>query len=225
MKLFHVLFAILFSCGAFGQQEDLAPMRIIVMNKSRSALANEKITFTSRRTGKAYSGTTDARGQFMIRLPANDTYGIVIAVFGVELDHSTFDIPRRPPGATFNTVTMEIVYDPPASVVLENLHFEVAKAEIQPGSFAMLDELADYLKRKPLVRIRIEGHTDNQGSDAQNQLLSERRAKAVMNYLIGKGISQSRMTAVGKGEAVPIADNATEEGRAKNRRTEVHLQE
>lgn len=204
-------------------QVNLAPLKVIVMNKSRSALSNEKITFTARSTGKEFVGTTDVRGQFLIHLPENDTYGITVAVFGKELDQSTFEVPKLPPGATFNTVSLEVVYEPPSSVVLEDLHFATGKSEILQKSFPMLDKLVDYLKRKPATKIRIEGHTDNQGSVELNSGLSERRAKTVLDYLVQKGIAAERIEAIGKGSTQPIADNSTPEGRAQNRRTEVHI--
>lgn len=223
MKYFLTTCCIVLSMQLFSQV-NMAPLKVIVMNKSRTALSNEKITFTARTNGKEFIGTTDARGQFLIYLPENDTYGITVAVFGKELDQSSFDVPKLPPGATFNTVSLEVVYDPPSSVVLEDLHFATGKSDILQESFPMLDKLVDYLKRKPTTKIRIEGHTDNQGSVELNRVLSERRANTVRDYLINNGIASERMVALGKGASQPISDNSTPEGRAKNRRTEVHVQ-
>lgn len=200
-----------------------APLKVVVMNKSRTALSNEKITFTARTNGKEFVGTTDVRGQFLIHLPENDTYGITVAVFGRELDQSTFEVPKLPPGATFNTVTLEVVYEPPSYLVLEDLQFATGKHDILPKSFKMLNQLVDYLERKPKLRIRLEGHTDNVGSEDKNQLLSEQRAQAVRNYLLSKGIQSDRIVVIGLGQKQPIESNATPEGRAMNRRTEVHV--
>lgn len=222
MKSVLTVGCFLFTLQLFSQV-NLAPLKVIVMNKSRSALANEKITFTARKTGKEFIGITDVRGQFLIQLPENDTYGITVAVFGKELDQSTFEVPKLPPGATFNTVSLEVVYEPPTSVVLEDLHFASNKSDILNESFSMLDQLVDYLKRKPATKIRIEGHTDNQGAVELNQRLSESRAKTVLDYLVSHGIARERIEALGKGSSQPIADNSTPEGRAINRRTEVHI--
>ena len=100
--------------------------------------------------------------------------------------------------------------------------FDTGKSTIKAESGAVLDNIADILDDYPNVQFRIEGHTDSVGSSASNQKLSQDRAQAVVNYLIGKGIPSSRMTAVGYGEDRPIADNNTRQGRQTNRRVEIH---
>ena len=78
-----------------------------------------------------------------------------------------------------------------------------------------------FLKKNPKVTVKVEGHTDSTGSKVFNQTLSEKRAKAVSNYLIEKGVEKSRISIKGYGPSKPIATNTTKEGRAKNRRTEL----
>jgi outer membrane protein OmpA-like peptidoglycan-associated protein len=74
-----------------------------------------------------------------------------------------------------------------------------------------------------VVSIKVIGHTDSKGSDAYNQALSERRASSVAAYLLGMGLAPDKLTSEGGGESEPVADNETEEGRAKNRRVELHI--
>jgi outer membrane protein OmpA-like peptidoglycan-associated protein len=74
-----------------------------------------------------------------------------------------------------------------------------------------------------VVSIKVIGHTDSVGSDEYNQALSERRASSVAAYLLSQGIAPSKLTSEGKGESQPLADNETDEGRAKNRRVELHI--
>lgn len=105
-------------------------------------------------------------------------------------------------------------------VILHNLFFATGKTQILPQSEQALNELSDFLRDNPTVSIRITGHTDNVGSDKANMTLSEGRAKAVRSEIIKRGIAAERIEAEGKGETEPIADNATEEGRAQNRRVE-----
>lgn len=107
-------------------------------------------------------------------------------------------------------------------VVLKNIFFDFNQSELKPESYVELDRLVDYLNHNH-VRIEIGGHTDDQGSDEYNDRLSQSRAKAVYDYLIGHRIAADRLTYVGYGKRKPIADNATEEGRAENRRTEFRI--
>ena len=94
---------------------------------------------------------------------------------------------------------------------------------MQPASAAELDRLAELLTGSPKLRIQINGHTDNVGVVATNQTLSEQRAKAVLDYLVGKNIDLSRLKFMGFGETKPMEPNDTAEGRAKNRRTEFQV--
>lgn len=101
------------------------------------------------------------------------------------------------------------------------INFETGKSDIKAESQATVDQIAVMMRQNPTLKISIEGHTDNVGAPATNLKLSEARAKAVMDYLIGKKIDASRLTAKGLGQTKPIADNGTEEGKAKNRRVEI----
>ncbi len=110
-----------------------------------------------------------------------------------------------------------------AVIVLEGVTFESGSATLTPGSLKVLDEVARTLKRYPALVIEVGGHTDDRGRAAFNQRLSAERAQAVVDYLVGQGIDAGRLKARGYGESKPIADNATEEGRARNRRVEMQI--
>jgi len=101
------------------------------------------------------------------------------------------------------------------------IQFDFAKAKIKPESAPILDQMAALLKGNPALKASVEGHTDNVGSAASNQSLSEERAKAVVAALVQQGVEAGRLSAAGHGMSKPIADNSTEEGRAKNRRVEL----
>jgi OmpA-OmpF porin, OOP family len=106
----------------------------------------------------------------------------------------------------------------------EKVNFETGKARLLPASESLLDEVAKVLADHPeLLKIRIEGHTDSQSGAGFNLRLSNKRAKAVRDYLIKKGIDGKRLQAKGFGESKPIADNKTPEGREQNRRVEMHI--
>jgi len=106
---------------------------------------------------------------------------------------------------------------------LRGVNFDFDRAEIRPASRPILDQVATRLRQCGGERLRVEGHTDSIGSDAYNQDLSERRARAVRDYLVSKGVNGGRISAAGFGESQPIADNGTPEGRFLNRRVEVRF--
>jgi len=109
---------------------------------------------------------------------------------------------------------------PGKKIRLKNIFFETDEAELLPRSFIELHKLLGILEKHSTMHIEIHGHTDFRGDDAYNQSLSERRAKAVVDYLVEKGISASRLNYRGFGRSQPIADNTTDEGMQQNRRVE-----
>jgi OOP family OmpA-OmpF porin len=105
--------------------------------------------------------------------------------------------------------------------IREKILFEIDTANINPASHDLLDEIAKVLTENPqITKVDVIGHTSSEGADPYNQKLSESRAKAVRAYLTSHGIQAKRLSSKGLGEAQPIADNETEEGREKNRRVE-----
>ena len=98
--------------------------------------------------------------------------------------------------------------------------FDVGKATIKPESMGEINRIVQLMTENPDLKFSVEGHTDNTGKEASNQTLSEQRSQAIVAKLVELGIAQDRLTAVGKGQNSPIADNTTDEGRAKNRRVE-----
>jgi len=126
-------------------------------------------------------------------------------------------------GAMVQQVTADQIYSAlsGAGFIALYINFDFGKADLKPEGEQTVDEIAKMLKSNVDLRIRIEGHTDNVGSAEANKALSEGRAKAVMSALVRRGIDPKRLAAGGFGSERPIADNRTEEGRAKNRRVEL----
>ncbi|MBW8329398.1 MAG: OmpA family protein [Thiobacillus sp.] len=109
----------------------------------------------------------------------------------------------------------------PTKLVLEGVNFDFDKATLRPEDIAIIDRDVVVLDQWGNVNIEVAGHTDSRGSDEYNAKLSQQRAEAVRNYLVSKGIAADRLSAKGYGESQPVADNATDEGRFKNRRVEL----
>ena len=104
--------------------------------------------------------------------------------------------------------------------VTNDILFQTAKADLLPESMEEIQKIAQYMKANPTARFEVQGHTDNQGSDAVNDPLSQKRAEAVVKALETLGVDVFNLRPVGKGSHEPVADNSTEAGRAKNRRVE-----
>jgi outer membrane protein OmpA-like peptidoglycan-associated protein len=101
------------------------------------------------------------------------------------------------------------------------IEFDTGKATLKPESEKVLGDVLSLLQAQPDWKMKIEGHTDSTGTKAGNQVLSQQRAAAVVAWLVQKGVAQERLAAAGLGDTKPIADNATDAGRAKNRRVEL----
>jgi outer membrane protein OmpA-like peptidoglycan-associated protein len=191
---------------------------------TKKPLHNELIVFQSEKTGREYHAVSDSNGAFFTRLVPGDTYEIFIMGFKDSSSYTKMNIPALGPNQFYkNPFVVDIKFEPAKTFVLENVEFDFGKATLRPQSYAVLDDLIEWLNRKPDGRIEIGGHTDNVGTDAKNKVLSLERAKSVVAYLIGKGIAASRVEAKGYGADEPLEENDTEEGRQKNRRTEVKI--
>jgi OOP family OmpA-OmpF porin len=125
--------------------------------------------------------------------------------------------PNTRPGAVVDLDGCEVE----AVIELQGVHFDFDKSTLRPEAMVILNEAAALLNKHERVVVEVAGHTDSTGSDAYNQGLSERRANAVRDYLVEKGVRASRLSAKGYGESMPVASNDTKEGRAENRRVEL----
>lgn len=167
--------------------------------------------------------SNSSTGKYLVSLPAGKNYGIAVKKEGYLFHSENFDIPAT---AAFQEVRKDIELKGLAvgkKIVLRNIFFDTDKATLRPESTAELNRLIKLMNDVPTLEIEISGHTDSQGSDAYNQGLSERRAKAVVDFLINAGIPSSRMKSAGYGETRPMATNDTPEGRQLNRRTEFEV--
>jgi len=163
-------------------------------------------------------------GEFLFCLPAGHNYGLNISKAGYLFHSENFNLlsafSRQKP------LNLEIAMEPiesGKSVILKNIFFDTDSFNLKPESKGQLTEIVDFMKGNPGLVIEIGGHTDDQGSESHNLILSEQRAGAVVSYLIANGISSGRLKSKGYGFLVPLTDNSTEEGRAMNRRTEFRI--
>jgi OOP family OmpA-OmpF porin len=113
--------------------------------------------------------------------------------------------------------------EPARRIVLRGINFAFDSAKIEPEFEPVLDVAVDELRANPGISVEVSGHTDATGTDEYNQGLSERRANSVVAYLVSKGVDAGRLSAVGHGESMPVADNGSRDGRAQNRRVELNV--
>lgn len=166
---------------------------------------------------------TDEKGNYFITLPVGKDYAFNVNRKGYLFYSDNFLMMNRSPDSTYEkNITLQPI-EVNASIVLKNIFFDIGKFEVKTESQVEIDRLIQLLNENPALKIEISGHTDNIGKPADNLLLSNNRAKAVVDYLIKKNILTSRLTMKGYGETKPVADNKTEDGRALNRRTEMKV--
>ncbi|WP_095119208.1 OmpA family protein [Pseudomonas sp. Irchel s3f10] len=163
----------------------------------------------------AQDGDEDSDGVFDRRDRCPDTPE------NTPVDHRGCPLPQYP-------VTEKVPEPVPQTEVITlsdagNVLFDFDKSDLTPAAKAQLDTLMDKLRNADVVSIKVIGHTDSKGSDAYNQALSERRASSVAAYLLSQGLAPDKLTSEGRGESEPVADNASDEGRAQNRRVELHI--
>ncbi len=148
--------------------------------------------------------------------------GVAGGVIGYKMDKQIKELKEQTAGSGVDVTPTDN-----GSAILVNLPdgvtFDVASYSLKPQFRDTLDKIAANLNQYPNSLIDVYGHTDSTGSDAYNQTLSENRSRTVANYLSSHGVSAARIRSQGFGETTPIADNATEEGRAKNRRVEIKI--
>ena len=188
-----------------------------------SIAADIEITINS--TGEVYTSlkSNSSTGKFLLSLPAGKNYGISVAAEGYLFHSENFNLPK---GDGFNLVNKDIELKNikvGSNIALRNVFFNSGKWDVKSDSYAELDRLVALLSDIPSLKIEISGHTDNVGSVSFNELLSQRRADAVVNYLVGQGVDKKRLSAKGYGQSKPVDSNNTAEGRALNRRTEFEI--
>lgn len=163
-------------------------------------------------------------GEFLVALPVNRDYALNASKNGYLFFSENFTFSDKE--GTSEPFHKDVPMHPikvGEKTVLKNIFFETAKYDLKPASRAELNKLVAFIKSNEKIKVEIGGHTDNVGSKASNQVLSENRARSVYNYLVEHGIEPIRLTYKGYADNEPVATNETAEGRQQNRRTEFKI--
>ncbi|HZK65673.1 MAG TPA: OmpA family protein [Puia sp.] len=166
---------------------------------------------------------TDETGNYLTTLPVGKDYAFHVNRKGYLFFSGNFMLGKESPDSVYHIDIPLQPIEANASIVLKNIFFNNNQYDLKPASQVELEEVIRLLKENPRVSIQINGHTDNVGKAADNLLLSENRARAVVNYLKSKGIDGKRLSFKGYGDTQPVSNNNTDEGRAMNRRTELKV--
>jgi len=186
---------------------------------TKKPIAGEVVLMNTNEETSTMQIKVDSNGNFILGLPYLDSIGIRVNSQGHEYASTILSLEN------INNLSSSTIQFNLAPIIktfsknFNNIFFEINKAKLNKKSYVELDALTAYLKSAPTALILIEGHTDNRGDSEQNKILSSKRANTIASYLITKGIDSSRIKTAGLGGSQPISDNATEEGRIKNRRT------
>lgn len=222
----HIL--LLITLGVFGSlayaqnlkpNDKLALLKGTVTNFKGKPLGKEIIMFYNEKTKALVKVNTDASGKFEVLIPVGGVYSLKYKTFTADVDYTKMEVPMDKEA----TYEVGIKIEPPKDYVLENVYFDTGKSSLKPSSFKALNDLVEILKIKNTMSVEIQGHTDNVGKDEENLKLSQERAEEVRKYLVSKGIEATRIAAKGYGPTMPIADNSTEAGKSKNRRTSLKV--
>ena len=183
------------------------------------------IKIFDNKTGDEYAvmRSNSATGKFLLSLPSGLNYGISVEADGYLFHSENFNLPE---GSSYNMINKDIELkniDIGSKIALRNVFFDTGRAEVKLDSYPELDRLIQLMNDVPSLKIELSGHTDNVGSVASNQKLSQRRAEAVRGYLVSRSVDGSRITAIGYGSQRPVDSNDTKEGKANNRRTEFEI--
>ncbi len=191
---------------------DLIPEQgAIITVESQELKVNEKLE-------------ADIDGKARILLPEGGKFSLKVFKFGETFDFGVMEVPVTAGSLKLtNQLKIRIVEGYARNFTLDEVYFETGSYTLSENSMVALRKLLSALEFNPRMKLEIAGHTDNVGSPHSNLNLSQRRADAIIEWLEGKGVDRERLIAKGYGDSKPIADNSTETGRRKNRRTEVRI--
>jgi outer membrane protein OmpA-like peptidoglycan-associated protein/Tol biopolymer transport system component len=208
------------------QPQPVTFLRGKVRDKKTAAYMEAAFEIIDLSTGetRALSRSDKQSGEFLVSLPAGSNYALNVSAPGYLFYSENYKLGKSlKPTDVFEVDIQLNPIETGQSIVLKNIFFETGSFGLKNESQVELNKLVEFLSKNPTLVIEIGGHTDNVGNDQANMLLSENRAKSVVDFLVAKGIFTNRLQAKGYGETIPKGDNTTEKGREENRRTEFRI--
>lgn len=196
---------------------------VTVFEGTGKAISDIDLKYAEVRHHEIYPNKNDKIGVYMVRTPSRQIWVEVWQPRYVTSNYFLTVVEKQDMAmraGLIKAADMKNALDKEGHVAIPVL-FDTDKTDIKPESGPLIAEVVELLRQNPSLKLRIEGHTDNQAGDAYNMALSDGRAKSVLLALLNAGVAENRLQARGFGETKPVADNARVEGRAKNRRVDL----
>ncbi|MBU3742088.1 MAG: OmpA family protein [Candidatus Kapabacteria bacterium] len=196
-----------------------------VMNKKTMQPLEAEVVYEDLATGReiGIARSAPGTGSYKIVLPAGLQYGFRASARDVASVSYNLDLTKQTDYAEIQRDLYLVPLEQGQALPLNNIFFDYAKSTLRAESFSELDRVVMMMTESASMRIEVGGHTDSRGNDATNRKLSQDRAQAVVDYLVGRGVAVARLAAIGYGKTRPTATNDTEEGRQLNRRVEITI--
>ena len=209
----------------FNMRPDIRPYRTLyvkgkVLDKKTGNPLPSYVELTDNSNNKALMKVqTDEVGDYFITLPTGNDYTFTVNRKGYLFYSELMELNKKDADSVYKKDVYLQPVELNASITFRNIQFSTNAYQLPAAAFIELEKLVQVLTENPSLKVEISGHTDNVGKAEDNVILSTNRAKAIVDYLVSKKIDAGRLTYRGYGSAKPVADNATEQGRALNRRT------
>jgi outer membrane protein OmpA-like peptidoglycan-associated protein len=197
-----------------------------VIDETSGAALSATISLVNNQTNQVIAkiNSDPETGLFELTIPHGGNYGVATEKGGYLFNSINFNLPQFAEYQEIDTHILMVKAEVGSKVVLKNVFFDIGKADLKSESIAEIEKLRELLVANPEMNVQINGHTDNTGNAANNKALSLKRASTVVDYLVSKGVSTTRVSAKGFGSERPIVSNDDEaDGRAINRRTEIEI--
>lgn len=203
------------------QPASVASVKGTVYNAETKEAVKANIKIVEIQSQEVYKtlSSDEKNGSYLVVLPAGKNYVYHVNAKGFLPYSATFSLAQLESSQLLELTAALKPIEQGAAFILENIFFDSGQSELEEESLAELELLVNYLKDQPSLSLEIGGHTDSDGSDQDNLVLSENRAKAVYTYLVDKGIAADRLMYKGYGESQPLVPNDSESNKEKNRRT------
>jgi outer membrane protein OmpA-like peptidoglycan-associated protein len=228
MKYLFIAFSLLFSHYSVGQTT-LKPTEydaVVVFKITDDKMVPEEgavVRLENLADKTVLIDTADIDGNSEFLLKKGSSHILTVEKLSMKFEFGQFDIPKKDGKFEMEeNLQIKVITQYKRTYRLD-VHFAPNRSDLYPAAKKEVDNLLKEMQKNPTMKVEVGGHTDNVGDDKLNMQVSQRRANAIKSYLVEQGVAEKRIVAKGYGETAPVGDNATEDGRNRNRRIEIRM--